>query len=617
MGGDATQRIGLFDPVAVAVVGKAADAGERVGARHLAVHRIVGEARAAAQVVGGAEVIPHLVVGIALGERVFERLLVGRIDKAQALAHIAVERAVGADERVAHAVGLGDELVELVVGVGGDLGVLSAVDHGVALEIDVGQHADLHRGAVAAAVVAVDGLDAVRVLDHHQAVIAVEGELGDVAVLVGGGDLVAVGVELMLHGVAHRQAGYRIGHRGPRFRDQPIVAVVGKISGAPQGVGHGDAVARCVIDRTGGAAHGVHFGDQFIFLVVGEAQQLALGGRKLRAHHHAHAIQIGIEAVLRHLADGVGRLHQQVVRIVDVLGEVAVVVPHADAIAHAVVGVAGGVGHQLPGGVRHRRGGDRHQTVVLAIGVGGGVAVGVGGRGAIPDHVIGIAGDAVLGGVAIGRGVGDPDQQVVAAVYIDDRVAVGVPDGNAIAHRVIGVDRDVELGVGDGQRTVVVVVGESRHPAVAVGEGQAVAEMIVARKAGVAFGVDGLDVLAEGVVEVLRHLLLGRGDEVVLVQVDRLLGDVAKDIVGKAREIAARAGDLREVLLGVVAVGGGKEGQDRLFLGGGELRHELALPGQGIDVAEVPAQVAKVSIVAAGDGVRVGVDDGDQVLQRI
>src|SRR6266545_1317081 len=268
MGGDATQRIGLFDPVAVAVVGKAADAGERVGARHLAVHRIVGEARAAAQVVGGAEVIPHLVVGIALGERVFERLLVGRIDKAQALAHIAVERAVGADERVAHAVGLGDELVELVVGVGGDLGVLRAVDDGVALEIDVGQHADLHRGAVAAAVVAVDGLDAVRVLDHHQAVIAVEGELGDVAVLVGGGDLVAVGVELVLHGVAYRQPGGGIGHRGPRLCNQPVVAVVGKIGGrASERIGHADAVAGRVVGGAGGAAQGVHFGDQFIFLV--------------------------------------------------------------------------------------------------------------------------------------------------------------------------------------------------------------------------------------------------------------------------------------------------------------------------------------------------------------
>src|SRR5712692_6034005 len=344
------------------------------------------------------------------------------------------------------------------------------------------------------------------------------------------------------------------------------------------------------------------------------------------------------------------------------MGQVPVVVFDGDAVAHAVVGIGGGELRGDAVGTGNDRGGDHHQAVVLAVAVSRRAALGVGDAGAVVHHVIDVAGDAVLRGVAAGGGIGGGDQHVVAVVDVDHAVAVGVFDTDAVTHRIVAVDGDVAFGVGDGQQAVVVVVGVGGDAATAIGKARAVAEVVEARERGVAFGVDGLDVVAEGVVEVLGHLLLGQGHEIGLIEENGLLYLVAEAVVGKAGKIPARAFDFDQVLLGVVAVVGGDEriahgrglggqlikrgvgvagdvvgvvraldeitvavilqmgGKALLQCGdvaGGELRHQFALPGQAVHIAEVSAQIAEVGIVALGNGVGIGVDHRDQVLQRV
>ncbi len=75
-------------------------------------------------------------------------------------------------------------------------------------------------------------------------------------------------------------------------------------------------------------------------------------------------------------------------------------------------------------------------------------------------------------------------------------------------------------------------------------------------------GLDGFDVVTVGIVEVLGDLLFGRIGQVILIQVHHLLGDIAVHVIAEGDEIATRGPDLDQVLVGIIAVGGGIKRQD-------------------------------------------------------
>ena len=166
----------------------------------------------------------------------------------------------------------------------------------------------------------------------------------------------------------------------------------------------------------------------------------------------------------------------------------------------------------------------------------------------------------VCGAIAIGTailGIDGGDQHVVAVVHKQNGMTVGITNRRSIADRVVGVNGGMPFRIRLSEHPVVVVVGEGGHAATCIGARQQVTEMVVAAVGVESLRIQCTHILTKCVIEILRHLLLGRRQEVRGIEENYALCQVAEGIVLITRQIAPGAAHLDQVLPTVVAVDGG------------------------------------------------------------
>ena len=602
-------------------------AAHRVGAAHQTVEVVVGKRCGAAEVVDLGLQVAHLVVGVAVGEGreqcgflgwrelgnafAARRCALGN-RVAQFLAQALVHRAIACHECVAHTVGLGEQLIELVVDVAADGGRLRGA-----------RAPDLHAGRVVVAVVGKRGDDAVGIGQARDTVHRIEGIERALAVLVDRLDLVAVAVEAVLYGVTHRalQPGGKIDDRSARNRiehahrrrhleAQTVVPVVLHPRDAARSVRHLRHIAGGVIGVGGEVAFGIRDTDQLVLGVVGIGRGLALRDLELQTGNHRQQVLVLVVAVLRDLAVGHRLQAQQPVAVVLVTGGVAPRIGLGDQVAFEVIGQRARVLHRRCRGIPvviHRRARDPHELAPHVVGVGRLAALGIRHAGAVADVVIAHRGGACARGVAVQRRIDGRDQPVVAIEDLRDRVAVpvrGEPD--PVAHRVVGEKRLAPGGVLQLYQAVVGIVGIPRQVAAGVRAREHVAEVVIRGGIAEPLGIDRPGVVAERIVEVARELLLvgrhisGLFGAVGPVQIDHPGRQVAEAVVGEARDVPARIDLLDQVLLGVIA----ERGDTAVRQGdrGDLVERRVAVGGGVAEVVGAREQVApRVVGVARGE----------------
>ena len=310
--------------------------------------------------------VADLVVGVKVGEGRKQRGLLGISEfgdelgarhsardhrVAKLLAQVLVHRRIAAHQRIAHTVGLGDQLAEFIVGIRGDRGRLRRT-----------RTADFHASDLVVAVVTEAADDAIGIRHARDAVRRVEAIARALAALVDGLDFVAVAVKAVFDGVAHRfrQPGDGINNRSARGRvkhtharrhleAQPVVAVVHQIRDVVVSVLDAHHVAGSVVEVTGDIAFGVRDADALVLGVIGIGRGLALRDLELQPSHHRQQVLVLVVAVLRDLTVGRRLQTQQPVTGVLVAGGIVPVVRLGDQVAFEIVGECAGVLHRRSG----------------------------------------------------------------------------------------------------------------------------------------------------------------------------------------------------------------------------------------------------------------------------
>ena len=546
--------------------------------------------------IGLCREIAHLVVGVALGEGQEQRGFLGVAQfgyelatraralghgVAQLLAQGLVHRGIAAHQRIAHAVGLGNQLVELVVGVGAHMAWRIGTP---------GRDAQLEH--VVVAVVAVARRDAVGVGNAGAAVQRVVRVQRAVTVLVDRLDLVAIGVEAVLDGVARRQARHRIRDLRRHLETQPVGPVVDQIRDVEVRVLDLHHVAGGVVRVGGDVALGIRHADALVFSVVAIPGDLSLRDLQLQPRHHRQQVLVPVVAVLRDLAVGGGFEAQQAVLRVLVAGGDATVVGHRNAIAFGVVADRARVLHRRRSGVGivvHRSGLDQDKLAARVVGVGGDTALGI--RDARPvAHIVHLH----LGAALLLARIGHQEAPVARAVraVLDRRASrrgrqtemvcalhdhvVAPPRhqtrrqlARRVEHHRLPVDetmagqceqqegRDAQPGVRRGraarvlhrgQQLVVAVVDARRGDAVGIRHADAVAHRVVHKTCRPREDTERLLHRDQAVVGVV-------GVEGGIARGIFAAGQVAEVVVDETVAVALAIGDRREIAEGVVDVG--------------------------------------------------------------
>ena len=319
---------------------------------------------------------------------------------------------------MADSIGLGDDLVEFVVGIGGDLGIGGAVNDHTAVRIRMGLDPNVDRRAVITAVVLIDHLDVIRVGDHDHTTVLVKDKPAGVPVLIGGNDLIAFAVEIVLDGVACGRVsdlGTGLSNKiivvvkgkirsipvlqsrdfgGRQFRDKFALAIdigiavfftpfapigiIGGRNGLAIGIDDGNPVANGVIAVLGRMALGVQLRDSMVLRIVTITQDASLGFiGQLGTDDDLHLVKIRVKGIAGHITVGFGNLLDQVIVAEGVTGNIAVVILDAHPVTHAVIGIASGITGQIAVGPFDLGRDHLDQTIVLAIDIAGLVAPGI------------------------------------------------------------------------------------------------------------------------------------------------------------------------------------------------------------------------------------------------